>query len=384
MQNQIELKKGEGSVIRLKQRDPQTGEKRDSKFWYILYYQDGRQVRENTKTDNWQTAYNMLIERRRDSTDGKQPISDVKKLRYEDLRDTYIDDLKLNGKTSLYTRQNDAGQVAYVFRGLDHFNKFFKNLSASLITTDRIREYIRWRQKEGDADPTIRRQLVHLRAMFRLAHKEQKLFTMPYFPMPKDSEAAGQYIDPAKFAELLKHLPTKLHPFFKFLYLTGCRIGAAKQITWPMVSQDASVIEVPAAIMKARQPLTIVLAGPGLESVASELRKMFRQNGDAVFYTANYRQEWQKACHEVGLGVRNPKTRTFEGLRIHDLRCSAAINLVDSGVSEDMVMKIGGWKTKAMFSRYNVANKDRLRAAMVKGGRHVERMERVAEQVGTR
>jgi hypothetical protein len=47
-------------------------------------------------------------------------------------------------------------------------------------------------------------------------------------------------------------------------------------------------------------------------------------------------------------------------------------------------MKIGGWKTKAMFSRYNVANKDRLRAAMVKGGRHVERMERVAEQVGTR
>jgi hypothetical protein len=48
-------------------------------------------------------------------------------------------------------------------------------------------------------------------------------------------------------------------------------------------------------------------------------------------------------------------------VQIHDLRCSAAINLVDSGVSEDMVMKIGDWKTKAMFSRYNVENKDRLR-----------------------
>jgi hypothetical protein len=40
------------------------------------------------------------------------------------------------------------------------------------------------------------------------------------------------------------------------------------------------------------------------------------------------------------------------------LRCSAAINLVDAGVPEDIVMKIGGWKTKAMFSRYNVMNSD--------------------------
>jgi hypothetical protein len=56
----------------------------------------------------------------------------------------------------------------------------------------------------------------------------------------------------------------------------------------------------------------------------------------------------------------------------------------DSGVSEEMVMKIGGWKTKAMFSRCNVANKDRLRAAMVTGGRHVEPMSQVAEQGGAR
>jgi hypothetical protein len=37
-----------------------------------------------------------------------------------------------------------------------------------------------------------------------------------------------------------------------------------------------------------------------------------------------------------------------------------------------------------MFSRYNVANKDRLRAAMEKGGRHVEKMGEVVDQGGTR
>jgi integrase len=123
--------------------------------------------------------------------------------------------------------------------------------------------------------------------------------------MPEDSDAAGQYIEPSQFAALLTHLPDKLQPFFKFLYHTGCRIGAAKEISWPMVSLDASVIKIPAALMKARKPLTVVLAGKGLEPVAKELKKMFRQNGDRVFYIANYRAEWQKACHKVGLGVRD-------------------------------------------------------------------------------
>lgn len=366
-----ELKKGDGAVLRLKQRDPKTGEPRDSKFWYILYYSDGRQIRENTKTDDYTTAVNMLAARRKDSAEGKQPVSDVKKLRFEDLRDAYVKDLELHKKTSLYPRTGDNGEIVYTFRGLDHFNKFFKNSAVSLITTDRIRDYIGWRKKAGAADPTIRRQLVHLRAMFRLAAKEGKLFSTPYFPMPEDSEAAGQYIEPSKFTELLSHLPEKLQPFFKFLYYTGCRIGAAKQITWPMVSADATTIEIPGPLMKARKPLTIVLAGKGLEPVSTELKKLFRKNGDPVFHIVNYRVEWQKACDSVGLGTRDSKTRTFTGVRIHDLRCSAAINLVDSGVSEDMVMKIGGWKTKAMFSRYNVANKDRLREAMERGGNYV-------------
>ncbi len=41
-------------------------------------------------------------------------------------------------------------------------------------------------------------------------------------------------------------------------------------------------------------------------------------------------------------------------------------------VSEGTAMKIGGWKTKAMFSRYNVVNTDHIRASMVKGAEYVE------------
>ena len=47
------------------------------------------------------------------------------------------------------------------------------------------------------------------------------------------------------------------------------------------------------------------------------------------------------------------------------------MNLVDAGVSEDLVMKIGGWKTREMFSRYNIINTDRIRAAMEQSGAYV-------------
>jgi len=69
--------------------------------------------------------------------------------------------------------------------------------------------------------------------------------------------------------------------------------------------------------------------------------------------------------------VRDSKRRTYKGVRIHDLRVSAAVNLIDAGVPQDIVMKIGGWKTPAMLSRYNVMNTDRIRKAMEQGGKHV-------------
>jgi hypothetical protein len=35
------------------------------------------------------------------------------------------------------------------------------------------------------------------------------------------------------------------------------------------------------------------------------------------------------------------------------------------------VLKIGGWKTRAMLDRYNVQTEKRIRAAMIRGGEHV-------------
>jgi hypothetical protein len=98
---------------------------------------------------------------------------------------------------------------------------------------------------------------------------------------------------------------------------------------------------------------------------------MFRKNGDRVLDTTNYRYEWHKASHAAGVGVRDSKFRTYRGVRIHDLRVSAAVNVIDAGVPQDIVMKIGGWKTPVTLSRYNVRNTDRIRRATEQDGQHV-------------
>lgn len=261
-----------------------------------------------------------------------------------------------------------------LFPGRTRLDEFFKRMPVAQITTDKVREYILWCRKQGTIDPTIRRELSVLHAAFGMAVKEGKLSRAPYFPMPKDSEPAGQYIEPKTFDKLLGKMPEKIQPFFTFLYCTGCRIGAAMQIEWDMVSADGTEIKLPGAIVKSGSPLTIVLAGKGLEEVSAILRKMFRRDGVPVFDATNFRKVWYRACHAVKLGVYDEKTGCFEGARIHDLRASAAINLVDAGVPQDIVMKIGGWKSVHMFSRYNVINTDRIRAAMILRGEYVERM----------
>jgi len=48
---------------------------------------------------------------------------------------------------------------------------------------------------------------------------------------------------------------------------------------------------------------------------------------------------------------------------IHDIRRTVARNLRRAGLSEGEIMKLCGWKTRAMFDRYNIIDEADLAAA---------------------
>jgi integrase len=342
---------------------------------YIRYYVDGSngkriQKQEPTGSDDPKVAEKMLRERLVDTERGAVAPADVNQLKYEDIRDAYL--------------RAKPDQENYP--GLKHLNEFFKGMKFKRITPDILQDYVEKQREENElSDPTILRQFRCLKAMLYKAQEDGKMGMrdIPNFPDLKDSEAAGTYIEPAQFDQVLNALPENLKPFFEFMYGTGCRLGALRKITWGMISgKDRDVINLPGSIVKTGKSLMIVLDGERLAPIAKMLKKMFRgDDSKLVFDSTNFRPEWSKACAKAGIGTYDVKTRTRTGVRIHDCRCSAAINLLDAGVDEGTVLKIGGWKTRTMLDRYNVQNEKRIRSAMKIGGAHVAEKIRNAASV---
>jgi integrase len=353
-----------------------------SKYLYYSFYRDRKQIFVNTKTNDVEVAYAKLLEARSTTERGVLILpEEASRLTYEHLRQKYVND-----RPGRETSQRSQ---------FIHLDKFFARMKATRITTETIRKYIKSRRADGVSDPTIRRELSNLRAMFNLANDERILShdQVPYFPMPKDSLPAGTYIAPEVFERILNALPdgsnrreglggapsnSNLRPLFAFLYATACRIGAARQLTRNNVSEDGAILEIPAVFTKMKKPLQLPLIGSQLELVRQEIQK--RKGSEVLFDSRNYQQEWAKACAKAGVGTYDEKTYRRTGVRIHDCRCSGAINLLAAGVDEGLVLKIGGWRSRTMLDRYNVTDITRLSAAMEKGSQFVANKLAVANQ----
>jgi integrase len=189
---------------------------------------------------------------------------------------------------------------------------------------------------------------------------------------PADSKPRKGFLAPDQFNKLLEHIPANLKPVVKFSYITGCRIGAAKKITWSMVAKDCSEFELPGEITKTGEPLTLPLVGP-LAEVATTLKKMFRDESKPVFDVSDLRYSWYKACAASGFGVYDSKTRVYRGLKLHDFRRSAARNLIRAGVDRGTAMSITGHKTESVFERYNITDATDRKDALIRVGQYNSR-----------
>jgi integrase len=114
-----------------------------------------------------------------------------------------------------------------------------------------------------------------------------------------------------------------------------------------------------------------------------------KQSNDCVFTredgkpVLDFRKAWANACCEAGLGKFSCGTCRkdfassgklcadckqpvkYVGLMVHDLRRTAARNLRRAGVAEGVIQKIGGWKTRSVFERYNIVTQSDIQDAML-------------------
>jgi integrase len=367
------LKKGQGGIGYRNTGKYADGSKRESSHLWYSFYRNDKQVQINAKTNDPEEAYAQLLEARGQTERGVSVLpSEAARLTYEHLRDIYS-----------VARSSKPG----VFRNLD---PFFKGMKATGITHDTIDKYIASRRKKV-TDPTIRRELVVLRAIFNEAKRRKMLSSdqVPYFNMPKDSLGAAKFIDVPTFLKIRDHLPngetrqaekggpksnSNLQPLFTFLYGTACRMGVAESIPWAWVDKDCTAIMIPVGVTKNDEALTLSLKGPFLAPVREWMKKQIRVADKTVFDSACYRKEWAEACAAAGFGTMTKRQRNPTGFRIHDCRASAAVNLLDAGVPENIVMRIGGWKTRAMLDRYAKLTTSRAHTAMETSGEYIQRL----------
>lgn len=367
------LERGEGWVGYLKQGG------KDSKYLYILFYNGKTQERINTKTNDLETAYRMLLDNRKRIVDGEKVLpAKVGRITYENLIENLMDYYRQKFPASIRTRKAEDGTKEETFDGKDNLDEFFGGMSISDITAKRIQDYIRKYTKMGYSGPTIRRQLTRLQSAFERTKDLDQITAshIPSFRLPKDSDAREGFLEYDDFVKLQAAMPEHLHLTMLYVYFTGSRMGEIKQITWDMVSKDCDEIHVSPRITKTKKGRQVPLVGP-LAVICAALkqqRKTFPKGYEPVFNMRNFRRMWNRACHKLGLGVYDESTdnRKYSGLHPHDFRRSAARNLIKAGVPRSTAMLITGHKTEAVFERYNIKDTSDVKDALIKVGEHTK------------
>lgn len=378
-------------------------------MWWAQFYDRGIQVRESTGElrENENKAKKFLRTKLGQVAAGTR--RDLSRLRYEDLRDAFYDDYRINGRKSL--RHSADGQLKPLDK-VERLDVFFAGYLAREIDADLLRKFIASEQARGLANGTINRSLSALRRMFHIAKRDGKLRDVPYFPMLKEAAPRQGFFERAQFDALSQALPDYLRLPLALGFFTGMRAGEVLALRWEQVDFLANTISLHAGETKNNEGRTIPIVPqlrdllvaqrakrqPGCAHVCSRLNKLGR--ADRI---GSFRKVWQSRCVKLGLGAmetatnpvtgevlyarpRGPRSKPkakmlYRGMLFHDLRRSAVRNFVRAGVPERVAMEISGHKTRAVFERYNIVSQNDL----LEAGRKLEKFhaQKVGDNSGT-
>jgi integrase len=196
------------------------------------------------------------------------PVEQSRKLKYEDIRQSLLTEYT-NNKVGLATRRKSIYGVSFL-------DEFFENILVANINTPLLREFVSKlqigelqrtvhtkskstvkRQITGASNATVDRVLSLLRRMMNIAREDGLIHAVPKFPMFAEDNVGTGFIEAEDFRTLLTHVPTYLRPLILFLFTSGCRVGAAKQITWETVARDGRSVNLPGAVVKNNTAITI-------------------------------------------------------------------------------------------------------------------------------
>jgi integrase len=207
-----------------------------------------------------------------------------------------------------------------------------------------------------------------------------KLARRPHVALLPEQNVRTNFLEPADFEAIAAHLREDLLDFSRFAYLTGWRSGAIRVLGWRNVDLERRGDEIVGGFIRpegssvTKRTGLVALSGEVLEIIRRRFADrrldcslVFHHDGRAV---GDFRRAWLRAAAAAG----------FAGVRFHDLRRSFARNISRAGVSEQVAMLLGGWRTRSVFDRYRIVSEGDVAEALSSGSRPSSRSAEGARQ----
>jgi integrase len=335
-------------------------------IWWIRLSHGERP--ESSGSSSREAAEDLLKKRLAEAHMGRRTLT-AGPASFGDLEEMLLDDMRANRRRSTTNVEKNI---------LPRLRASFGAMNAADISYDAVSGYMAQRLKVV-SPATVRYERAVLRRMFGIAYRAGRVDRVPAFPTVRVENARTGFASPEDMDRVIEHLPEHAKGPVRCLYLTGWRTGEVLGLEWRRVDFQAGTIRLDAEQTKCGRPRAFPFAAlPALAALLRERRErtttlersqsrvipwVFHLGGECL---ASFRTGWRSAVKKAGLPWLTP----------HDMRRSAARNLVRAGVPEKVVMDLCGWKTRAMFDRYNITSARDLEEGVGRLGAYLHYSER--------
>ncbi len=337
-------KRGDGTLIRVEGQPN----------WFSLICVRGKQHEISTGTPDLKLAKRFHRQKLDELAADRQGLKQFttpqhRQLQFGSLLDDLVSDYRVRRVKSL------GSALSHIKPVRDQFGDW----RALDINFRAIEAYITRRREEKKSNATINREVELLRRALRLAHDRQMLPSVPKVrALTENNTRQGS---------------DYLRDFTRFAYLTGWRKGEIISLKWTDVDRDTGSIRLRPEAAKTGRGRTVMLEGDLTELIDRRCEaRLFEKDGNVrvaalVFHrdslpVGDFRKAWATACEAAGVPDK----------LFHDLRRTAARNMVRAGVPERVAMAVTGHLTRSMFDRYNIVSEDDLRMAAQKTTMYVD------------
>jgi integrase len=324
-----------------------------SNVLWIKYYWRGIAKRESTHSTDRKVAERLL----------KRRLAEVETKTFTPSNNIRIDELYAD-MVAEYKREGRKSIKHLEMRWKNHLQPFFTRLRADHLNTDLVQRYsLKRKEEEGASGPTINRELAILKRACSLARENGKLRAVPVIHMYKESTPRTGFLEDAQYMKLAAEcnkeglwLRALLTTAYSFAFRKGellsmhrrqvdlasreiqLEAGTTKNDEARIASMTDEVFHLLSPLCIGKQPDDFLFSRPDKDG-------NYGANGHPV---RAFRRIWKTVCTRAGV----------PNLMFHDLRRSGVRNLRKLGVPESVAMKISGHKTRSIFERYNIVDKN--------------------------